>query len=66
LVDDVSAIDLRWLAGARRVGITAGASAPSHLVGEVVECLAGLGSTTVSEISVTAEDIHFALPKAVS
>ncbi|MDQ2882980.1 MAG: 4-hydroxy-3-methylbut-2-enyl diphosphate reductase, partial [Actinomycetota bacterium] len=32
LVDDVTEIDLRWLVGATRVGITAGASAPPHLV----------------------------------
>jgi 4-hydroxy-3-methylbut-2-en-1-yl diphosphate reductase len=66
LVDDVSEIDLRWLAGARRVGITAGASAPPHLVDQVVTGLAGLGPVTVREIRHTDEDVTFALPKEVS
>ncbi|MBO0879603.1 MAG: 4-hydroxy-3-methylbut-2-enyl diphosphate reductase [Mycobacterium sp.] len=65
LVDDVSAVDLRWLAGVRRLGITAGASAPPHLVDELVGCLAGLGPITVSETDVTKETTHFALPKQV-
>jgi 4-hydroxy-3-methylbut-2-enyl diphosphate reductase len=65
LVDDVSAVDLRWLAGVGRLGITAGASAPPHLVDELVGCLAGLGPITVNEIDVTKETTHFALPKQV-
>jgi 4-hydroxy-3-methylbut-2-en-1-yl diphosphate reductase len=63
LVDDVSAVDLRWLAGVRRVGITAGASAPPHLVDELVTCLSSLGPITINEIDVADEDIHFALPR---
>jgi 4-hydroxy-3-methylbut-2-en-1-yl diphosphate reductase len=66
LVDDVGAVDLRWLAAVRRVGITAGASAPQHLVDELIGCLSGLGPLTVEEVSVVDEDIQFALPKEVS
>lgn len=66
LVDDVSAVDLRWLAGVRRLGITAGASAPPHLVNELVGCLAGLGPVTVDELDVTDENTRFALPKQVT
>ena len=33
-----------WLAAATRIGITAGASAPPHLVDELVRCLGGLGT----------------------
>jgi 4-hydroxy-3-methylbut-2-en-1-yl diphosphate reductase len=66
LVDDINAVDLRWLTGVRRLGITAGASAPPHLVDQLVGCLAGLGPITVSEIDVTNEDTHFALPKQVT
>jgi 4-hydroxy-3-methylbut-2-en-1-yl diphosphate reductase len=66
LVDDASSIDLCWLAGARRVGISAGASAPPHLADEVIDCLAALGPTTVREVAVTQEDIHFALPKVMT
>jgi 4-hydroxy-3-methylbut-2-enyl diphosphate reductase len=66
LVDDVSEIDLRWLAARPRLGITAGASAPSHLVDEIVHCLAGLGPVTTSESQLIDEDVTFALPKEVS
>jgi 4-hydroxy-3-methylbut-2-en-1-yl diphosphate reductase len=66
LVDDVGAVDVRWLAGVRRVGITAGASAPQLLVDELIGCLSGLGPLTVDEVSVVGEDIQFALPKEVS
>ncbi|MFD0744950.1 hypothetical protein ACFQ1L_26390 [Phytohabitans flavus] len=47
LVDDVRRVDLRWLAGARRVDITAAASAPPGLVDDLIRCLSGLGPVTV-------------------
>lgn len=65
LVEDAGAVDLRWLAGARRVGVTAGASAPPHLVDELVRTLSGLGQITVREAVVVEEDIEFALPLEV-
>jgi 4-hydroxy-3-methylbut-2-enyl diphosphate reductase len=37
LVDTVADIDLGWLAGAKRVGITAGASTPARLTRSVIE-----------------------------
>ncbi|HET8616864.1 MAG TPA: 4-hydroxy-3-methylbut-2-enyl diphosphate reductase [Actinomycetales bacterium] len=66
LVDDASDVDLRWLAGARRVGITAGASAPSRLVDDLVRCLSGLGPVRVRETQVVDEDVRFTLPREVS
>jgi 4-hydroxy-3-methylbut-2-enyl diphosphate reductase len=66
LVDDVSGVDLRWLAGAGTVGLTAGASAPPRLVTEVTEALTGLGARTVTEHPVGTEDIRFTLPKLTS
>jgi len=63
LVDDAGDVDLRWLTGVRRVGITAGASAPPHLVDELVYCLSGLGPLTVREAAVVHEDIRFTLPR---
>jgi 4-hydroxy-3-methylbut-2-enyl diphosphate reductase len=65
LIDDCGEIDLRWLAGRQRVGITAGASAPPHLVDEIVHCLGGLGPVTASESQLIDEDVTFALPKEV-
>ncbi|WP_405071840.1 4-hydroxy-3-methylbut-2-enyl diphosphate reductase [Kribbella sp. NBC_01510] len=66
LVDDASAVDLHWLRGVRRIGITAGASAPPQLVDDLVRCLSGLGRVAVTEISVADEDIRFTLPREVS
>ncbi len=65
-VDDAGELDLTWLAGARRVAVTAGASAPDHLVDGVVDLLRGLGPVTVTTRSTTTEDVHFTLPKEVS
>ncbi|MGH3781801.1 MAG: 4-hydroxy-3-methylbut-2-enyl diphosphate reductase [Pseudonocardiaceae bacterium] len=65
LVDDASEIDLRWLVGATRVGITAGASAPPHLVDQIVYCLGGLGPVRASESRLIDEDVTFALPREV-
>jgi 4-hydroxy-3-methylbut-2-en-1-yl diphosphate reductase len=66
LVDDAAEVDLKLLAGAGRVGITAGASAPPHLVDELVSCLTGLGPVTVHHSPAPPEDIHFTLPREVS
>jgi 4-hydroxy-3-methylbut-2-enyl diphosphate reductase len=62
LVGDAGEIRPDWLAGVRRVGLTAGASAPESLVGDVVQALDGLGGVTVSERTVAEEDVHFKLP----
>jgi 4-hydroxy-3-methylbut-2-enyl diphosphate reductase len=66
LVDDASQVDLRWLAGVRRVGITAGASAPPPLVDELVACLGGLGSVRTQESVAAVEDLRFTLPREVT
>jgi 4-hydroxy-3-methylbut-2-en-1-yl diphosphate reductase len=66
LVDDAVSLSPRWLANARSVGLTAGASAPPHLVDEVIGTLRGLGPVQVVEREVTREDIRFTLPKEVS
>ncbi|WP_342670866.1 4-hydroxy-3-methylbut-2-enyl diphosphate reductase [Pseudonocardia acaciae] len=66
LVDDVGEVDLRWLAGAGRIGITAGASAPPHLVEQLVHCLGGLGPVETTETRLVDEDVLFTLPREVS
>ncbi|HEY4280544.1 MAG TPA: 4-hydroxy-3-methylbut-2-enyl diphosphate reductase [Conexibacter sp.] len=62
LVDNPTDVPLDLLTSARRIGITAGASAPEALVQEVVSALDGLGGATVSEVEVAREDVHFKLP----
>jgi 4-hydroxy-3-methylbut-2-enyl diphosphate reductase len=62
-----SAVDLRaeWLAGKRRVGVTAGASAPEILVQQVVERLRALGAVSVRSLPGAVETVHFPLPKGL-
>jgi len=66
LVDDAGEVELSWLAGAERIGITAGASAPPYLVDELVHCLAGLGPIEVHEVASVEENVTFTLPREVS
>ena len=47
LVDNADGIDPVWLEGVRRVGVTAGASAPEVLVDQVIERLGSLGARSV-------------------
>ena len=63
LVDRAAEIDPAWLAGVRVVGVTAGASAPEHLVREVIEVLTTRHRGVLEEVTVRAENVHFALPK---
>ncbi|MGI5241919.1 4-hydroxy-3-methylbut-2-enyl diphosphate reductase [Dactylosporangium sp. CA-139066] len=65
LIDHPGDIDLRWLAGASTVGVTAGASAPPGLVDEVVAVLSGLGAAEVTEHVTAVESVEFVLPKEV-
>jgi 4-hydroxy-3-methylbut-2-en-1-yl diphosphate reductase len=65
LIDGPSDIELGWLAGVTTVGISAGASAPPAVVGDIVAALAGLGPVEVSERVTTTESIRFSLPKEV-
>ena len=65
LIDDADEIAPELLIDRRRIGVTAGASAPELLVGRVVAALGGLGTTTVRELAVTSENVHFKLPVGV-
>ena len=65
LVEDATAVEPELLIGTRRVGISAGASAPELLVDGVISALGGLGEVTVSEREVAREDVHFKLPPEV-
>ena len=65
LVDSQADLHLSWLAGARRIGVTAGASTPEDLVEEIVECLVRLGPASVVERSTRNEHVSFPLPVEV-
>ncbi len=61
LINDVRDVRPEWLAGVRRVGVTAGASAPEVLVTEVVRALEA-SRAAVREVKVVEENVRFALP----
>ncbi|MGA2527881.1 MAG: 4-hydroxy-3-methylbut-2-enyl diphosphate reductase [Acidimicrobiales bacterium] len=65
LIEDASELELGWLASARTIGLTAGASAPDALVQEVLETLRSLGPVRLSEERGTEETVRFALPTQV-
>lgn len=63
LIDGEEEIEPAWLQGIESVGITAGASAPEHLVQKVIQRLTREFGATVSEDSGPRESIVFQLPK---
>ncbi|MCC6833187.1 MAG: 4-hydroxy-3-methylbut-2-enyl diphosphate reductase [Thermoleophilia bacterium] len=65
LIENASAVDPAWLAGKRRVALTAGASAPEVLVREVAEMLERLGFGRTGAELPSAEGVVFALPREV-
>lgn len=60
-IDDASEIRPAWLNGVHTVGLTAGASAPDHLVQKVIERLAPRRGVEIAPI--TDEDEYFPLPR---
>jgi 4-hydroxy-3-methylbut-2-enyl diphosphate reductase len=62
LIDDETELDPSWLAGARSIGLTAGASAPEALVDRVLAAIGGLGPVDVEERTVVEEAVRFTIP----
>ncbi len=62
LVDDASEIDHAWFVGVDSVLVTAGASAPEHLVQQIVQKLVDDFAGEVEHATVVEEDMSFNLP----
>ncbi|MFD7500281.1 4-hydroxy-3-methylbut-2-enyl diphosphate reductase [Streptomyces sp. NPDC059850] len=65
LIDSAADIRPEWLEGVRTIALTAGASAPHHLVTEVVTALGEFGPVSVEEREITRETVRFELPSAL-
>jgi 4-hydroxy-3-methylbut-2-en-1-yl diphosphate reductase len=65
MVDSPEDVRSEWFVGKRRVGLTAGASAPDILVQQVVARLRALGAVSVRTLPGVAETVHFPLPKGL-
>jgi len=65
MIDRAEELRAEWLRGKRRVGVTAGASAPEVLVRQVIERLRALGAQHVEELAGVVEKIVFPLPRGL-
>ncbi len=65
LIDNETQVQEEWLANARTVGISSGASAPEELVQRLVEFFKDRGTTDVEELDVIREDVRFMLPQTI-
>ncbi len=63
LVQRAADMDWNWLGNARRLGITAGASAPELLVDELIAACRERYDVTVEEVRTTEESVVFKLPR---
>ncbi len=66
LVDRAEELQPEWFAAARRIGVTAGASAPEVLVGEVIAWLRNFTHGEVLETDHEPEGVSFPLPKSLA
>jgi 4-hydroxy-3-methylbut-2-enyl diphosphate reductase len=62
MVDSPDDLRSEWFVGKRRVGLTAGASAPNILVEQVIARLRALGAVSVRTLPGVKETTHFPLP----
>jgi len=62
MVDTAADLKSEWVEGRRRIGVSAGASAPEVLVRDVIARLRSLGAGSVTELSGTVEKVVFPLP----
>jgi 4-hydroxy-3-methylbut-2-en-1-yl diphosphate reductase len=63
MVDNATYLKPEWLVGKKKIGVSAGASAPEVLVKEVITKLQTLGADNVSELQGVIESVVFQLPK---
>ncbi len=63
MVDNASFLKAEWLTGKKKIGVSAGASAPEVLVKEVIAKLQTLGAANVTELHGVIESVVFQLPK---
>ncbi len=66
LIGAADEFEEQWLVGKKRVGITAGASAPERLVKELTERLTKLGVKSIRSLPGIEEHVSFPMPKGLS
>jgi 4-hydroxy-3-methylbut-2-enyl diphosphate reductase len=66
MVDRAADLRPEWIADKRRVGVTAGASAPQVLVDELIARLKELGAHSVRQLDGITERVVFSLPRSLA
>ncbi|SAL49179.1 4-hydroxy-3-methylbut-2-enyl diphosphate reductase [Caballeronia telluris] len=66
MVDSPTQIDPKWVEGKKRIGVTAGASAPEVLAQAVIARLRELGVSSVRPLEGIEETISFPLPRGLA
>ena len=66
LVDGPDELREEWLHDAKRMGVTAGASAPEFLVQQLIARLRELGAVSVRPVTVIEESVTFPLPRELA
>jgi 4-hydroxy-3-methylbut-2-enyl diphosphate reductase len=65
MVEGAADLQPAWFQGRRRVGLTAGASAPDILVQQVIDRLRELGALSIRKMHGVEESVHFPLPRGL-
>lgn len=65
LVQNAEEIPWEAFANLRNLGLTAGASAPDHLIQEIIVAFSQYFEVTVEEVTMATENITFKLPRAL-
>jgi 4-hydroxy-3-methylbut-2-enyl diphosphate reductase len=63
MVESAEQLKAEWVAGKKRIGVTAGASAPEVLVDELIARLKALGAGSVRQLEGASESVVFTLPR---
>ena len=66
MVDNPADLRPEWIAGKRRIGVTAGASAPEVLVDALIARLKELGAESVRPLEGITENVMFSLPRGLA
>jgi 4-hydroxy-3-methylbut-2-en-1-yl diphosphate reductase len=65
MVDKAEDLQPEWFEGRRRIGLTAGASAPDILVQQVIVRLRELGAVSIRKMDGVVESVNFPLPRGL-
>lgn len=66
LIENSDCLQEEWFEGVKHIGLTAGASAPEHLVQGVVKRLKEWGAVSVRNLEGVEENIAFPMPKGLN